>query len=127
MAMNFMQANRATEAPLTEAAFKQAQIAAALRQQKQNEMQMYGSAAAKLGSMVPEGAWGKLGGAIMGGAAPAAEAGAAGAGAAGAAEAVGAGAAGAGGVGSALGALGPMGWAALLAGGMLIKKQFGGD
>jgi hypothetical protein len=103
MAMNFMQANRPEEAPLTQAAIAQSQIAAALRQQKQNEMQMYGSAASKLGSMAPEGAWGKLGNAMMGKTAAA------------------------GGMAPALAGLGPMGWAALLAGGFLMKDMFKKD
>ena len=143
--MNFAQANRAEVPPYLQAAYEQAQIAAALRQQQQNEAQMYGSAAAELATQVPAGAWGNLGNAIMGktaagaatpvltDAATGALASAAPTAANSAAALTGvntvaapmAGAAAGGaapGVTGALGALGPMGWAALLAGGLMASR-----
>lgn len=142
--MNFAQANRAETTPYLQAAYEQAQIAAMLRQQKQNELQMYGSAASELGSMAPEGSWANLGNAIMGkeaavatpaltdaatgavaSAAPTAANSAAaltGVNTVAAPTAAGA-AAGAPGVTGALGALGPMGWAALLAAGLMASRM----
>lgn len=138
--MNFAQANRAEVTPYLDAAYQQAQIAAMLRQQKQNELQMYGSAASELGSMAPEGSWANLGNAIMGkeaaaatpvltDAATGAMASAAPTAANSAAALTGVNtvaapaAAGAPSMTGALGALGPMGWAALLAAGLMASRM----
>jgi hypothetical protein len=144
MAMNFAMANRPETPQIQDAIMQQSMIAGQLRAQRQAEKMMYGSAAGSLAKMAPAGAWGNLGNAMIGAetVAPAAAAAtevptlAAGADAAastiaanaaaeaGLASAAGGGAAaggaGAGGMGAALGALGPMGWAALLAGALMM-------
>jgi hypothetical protein len=138
--MNFIPASRAETPPILDAAYQQAQIAAQLRQAEMAKKQMLGQAGVQFASMVPEGAWGNLGNALIGKAGnvvtPAITDAATGAVASSApvaansaaaltgAEAAAAGTAAAPGVGGALAALGPLGWAALLAGGLLARESF---
>ncbi len=144
--MQFQPAGRAETPPLLQAAYEQAQIAAQLRQAAMARDQMLGQAGVQFASMAPEGSWSNLGNALIGKTGgsefvtPAITDSATGAVASSVptsansvaaltgAEAVGAGAGTAGaaatpGVTGALSALGPMGWAALLAGGLLLRNQ----